>query len=525
MSERNNEDRPGDEDPVSDHDEGDHDESDHDRDGQDGGDRPGTDAASESPDAITTKRRLVRSFVEAIPGPALVCDPRTLAIRAVNDPATTLFDQDRGTLTLMGVTDLGDSPRGIDGTPVADRLTSTAVDGDRTRFEWIVGVEGDGRRRVEVTARTTRLNDEDLLVVGFTDVTDRGYAERKLRTHQRLVDAIATTIPAALFQCGENGTLTRWNRRLEDESGYGSEGLADRPVSDLVVDADGDRVAGELARVYRLGETVSMEVTLLTRSGEHVPYHLTLGPIGGEDDAVVGAVGIGEDLTASSLREERLAVLTRVLRHNFRNDLNVISGFTEQAIATVDDPETVSRLERVVATSGRLLQVGETARKIERLLDERHTPIPLPLSAAVAEAIDSLPDELLRDVTIEVDVPESVTVSVVERFPEAIAELIDNAIRHTDAAEPTVSVRASELPNESWVSLVVADDGPGIPPAERAVLTGEETQLDHASGLGLWYVNWIVTAANGSFDISESKAGGTRIELSLRRAAPADGSE
>jgi hypothetical protein len=31
-------------------------------------------------------------------------------------------------------------------------------------------------------------------------------------------------------------------------------------------------------------------------------------------------------------------------------------------------------------------------------------------------------------------------------------------------------------------------------------------------------VNWIVTAGGGSLDIAESKAGGSRIELSLRAA-------
>jgi len=94
--------------------------------------------------------------------------------------------------------------------------------------------------------------------------------------------------------------------------------------------------------------------------------------------------------------------------------------------------------------------------------------------------------------------------------------LVDNAVRHADTDRPRVAITAAELPSESWTSLVVADNGPGIPPAERAVLTGEETPLDHASGLGLWYVNWIVTAAGGTFDISESKTGGSRIELQLR---------
>ena len=48
------------------------------------------------------------------------------------------------------------------------------------------------------------------------------------------------------------------------------------------------------------------------------------------------------------------------------------------------------------------------------------------------------------------------------------------------------------------------------------MLTGDETPLNHASGLGLWYVNWAVTAGGGSLDITDSKGGGTRIELSLR---------
>ena len=468
--------------------------------------------------------RVVRGFVRSIPGPAIVCDPRTLAVRAVNEPAATLLGQDPGTLTLMGVTDLGDATDAVSDTPVEELLTSPSVDGDRTRFEWIVD-GGDGQRRVEVTARTTTLNGTDHLVVGLTDVTDRVRTEQRRLLDRRVVDAIATTVPAALFQCDESGTLTRWNRRLEEDSGYASDELSGLTVAELVVDGESGPLSEELARVYRSGDTVSSDVTLLTRSGEQVPYRVTIGPVVGDDGTVIGAIGIGEDLTESTLREERLAVLTRVLRHNFRNDLNVIAGFTEQAIADIDDPATVDRLERVVATAGRLLRVGETSRKVEKLLDDHHTPVELSLSAAVAEAVDSLPDELLADAAVTVDVADDVTVEAVERFPEAVAELVDNAIRHNDAPSPTVTVRAAAHPSESWVSLVVADNGSGIPPVERAVLAGEETQLDHASGLGLWYVNWLVSAASGSVDISESGAGGARVELTLRRTDLTGGPE
>lgn len=55
--------------------------------------------------------RVVQSFVEAVPTPAVACDPETHAIRAANAAAAALLGQDRRTLTLMGLTDLGEATR------------------------------------------------------------------------------------------------------------------------------------------------------------------------------------------------------------------------------------------------------------------------------------------------------------------------------------------------------------------------------------------------------------------------------
>lgn len=483
---------------------------------------------------------VLRSFVEAIPTPTLVCDPDTRAIRAANAPAADLLDRDIATLTLIGLTDLGGSTT-IDGAPVDEAIDAAVGGAGVTRFEWEIGGPHD-RFRLALSAHTTEVAGREWLIVGLTDITDRVSAEEGVRSQLRVLDALASTVPAALFQCTADGTLARWNERLSTDTGYADGELSGTALTTLVDEESRDAVADALHSVYRRGEVTQCEATLFTRSGERVPYRFTLGPIvgGSESDGddlvddgvngdegdgvdgstVVGAVGIGEDVTESSLREERLAVLTRVLRHNFRNDLNVVTGFTERAIAETDDPELTEQLERVVATAERLLRVGETSRQVERLLADRPTPRPIPLADAVDEALASLPVELRERGDIEVDVPDGVTVSAVGYLAEAIAELVDNAIRHNDATRPLVRISAAELPSESWASLVIADDGPGIPPTERSVLTGEETPLDHASGLGLWYVNWIVMAGGGSFDIRESKVGGTRIEVELR--APAE---
>ena len=454
---------------------------------------------------------VLRSFVDAIPTPTLACDPESRAIRAANPPASDLLDRDRGALTLTSLDDLGEAETTVAGEPISAAAARDAA--GVTRFEWTVA--SAPTRRLELAVRAAAVAGREWLIVGLTDVTDRVAAEERLRSQLRTVDSVAATIPAALFQCTARGTLSRWNDRFVADAGYESEALSGTELTSLFDDGTRDAVADALRSVYEDGAAAECEPTLVTRSGERVPYRLSLGPVT-DGDEVVGAVGVGEDVTEASLREERLAVLTRVLRHNFRNDLNVVTGFTERAIAQTQDPELVAELERVVDTAERLLRVGETSRRVERLLADQPTPRPTDLATAVDEALAALPPELRERADIEVDVPDGVTVSAVGYLAEAVGELVDNAVRHNDAARPAVTVAAAELPSESWMSLVVADDGPGIPPAERAVLTGEETPLEHASGLGLWYVNWIVTAGGGTLDIGESKAGGTRVEIELR---------
>jgi len=475
---------------------------------------------------------ILRAFVEAVPTPTLACDPDTLAVRAANAPAADLVGHDRGTLTLMGLPDLGETDAAVSGDPIADVAAAASASGPAgsnganeavERFEWDLRL-GDPGLRVDVALHSATIAGSEWLVVGLSDATARVAAEAERDGERRLVDALADTVPLALFRCTEEGTLSRWNDRLAADSGYEPASLSGRALTSLFDEATRDAVSEALSQVYRGGETASCEARLLSRSGERLPYRLSIGPVT-DGDRVVGAVGVGEDLTEASLREERLAVLTRVLRHNFRNDLNVVTGFTGRAIEAVDDPDLVTELERVVDTAERLLRLGETSRKVERLLSQRPSPRPIALAPAVDAALESLDQTVRARATVDVSVPDGLAVSAVAFLPEAISELVDNAIRHNDADEPRVRVSAAELPSESWISLVVADDGPGIPPAERAVLTGEETPLDHASGLGLWYVNWIVTAGGGSLDIAESKAGGSRIELSLRVAegSPSDG--
>ncbi|MDZ7731370.1 MAG: ATP-binding protein [Natrialbaceae archaeon] len=68
--------------------------------------------------------------------------------------------------------------------------------------------------------------------------------------------------------------------------------------------------------------------------------------------------------------------------------------------------------------------------------------------------------------------------------------------------------------------MTIVDNGPGIPDHELAVLDeGEETPLQHGSGLGLWLVYWLVDKSNGSLEF-ETGEDGTSVTCLLPAADP-----
>jgi signal transduction histidine kinase len=99
-------------------------------------------------------------------------------------------------------------------------------------------------------------------------------------------------------------------------------------------------------------------------------------------------------------------------------------------------------------------------------------------------------------------------------------ELLRNGVVHNDHERPTVEVTVAA--DAETVRIAVSDDGPGLPPVERRILTGSivETATQHGSGLGLWLVSWLVGSVDG--DVTASTVEGTTVTLTLPRVAPDD---
>lgn len=100
---------------------------------------------------------------------------------------------------------------------------------------------------------------------------------------------------------------------------------------------------------------------------------------------------------------------------------------------------------------------------------------------------------------------------------QAVRNLVDNAARHARSR-----LRFAAVVHEGSVFVIVEDDGPGVPPADRERIFERFVRLDDArsrdaggSGLGLAIVRVIARSHGGDVRVDASPLGGARFTLRL----------
>jgi signal transduction histidine kinase len=103
------------------------------------------------------------------------------------------------------------------------------------------------------------------------------------------------------------------------------------------------------------------------------------------------------------------------------------------------------------------------------------------------------------------------------QLAQVVRNLVDNACRHTRS---TVAVSVRRQGN--MAALDVVDDGPGVPPHQRARVFERFVRLDDArarveggAGLGLAIVAEVVAAHGGTVDVVDSPLGGALFRVRL----------
>jgi PAS domain S-box-containing protein len=350
---------------------------------------------------------------------------------------------------------------------------------------------------------------------------ERELAEREARLNEQ-AEIYRAVIDASfdfVFRTDPDGRFRYTSGTVADFLGYTSEELRGRSTSLVYPDEQTTERARRLVERVLDGETVeTWDVPLETKSGEIVYADLRATPIYDGDvpesartlDDIVAIQGMARDASDRRRREGLISVINRVLRHNLRNEMTIISGYAEMLEAELDD-ELASKAESIGTTADRLLDLTEAAQRIE----ESRDPAVEPESTDVVPLVDRVVAQLQArepDLRVTVDAPDAAVAETLPRLEVALWELLENAAKHGGS---TPSIEVAIRNTDLQVVIAVIDTGPGLPESERSVLeTGREMPLAHGQGIGLWLAYWLVTTLGGRLEVKDVPQG-TTIEVRL----------
>ncbi len=216
-------------------------------------------------------------------------------------------------------------------------------------------------------------------------------------------------------------------------------------------------------------------------------------------------------------RSAMVGVLNRVLRHNVRNDINVIAGRAELATELADRGDVQEELDTIHKTAMDLAALSNRTKRIQQLIvDDNVSTEAIELPERLAVALDGVRANC-PDATISLHVPETgvPAVEVPETLPQALADVVEHLIG-CNADDATVEVTVHTTGDGEWIVVTIDDDGGGLPELDvQSVEQGEETPLRHAKGVALWSLSWTVSETAGELNLDPD---GTTLELRLPAA-------
>ncbi len=225
--------------------------------------------------------------------------------------------------------------------------------------------------------------------------------------------------------------------------------------------------------------------------------------------------------TAVNRMLERIEQQTSVLRTTFDSAAHDLRGPLYRARVRIEETlqhpgladgsretmeATLAELERVQRTLGTLLQIAQADGGGRDLPTQE-----VDLAQLARELVELYtPEAGARDVSLEYDGVEHMTIrGNSQLLAQALVNLIENAIKYV-APGGRIDVRVTS--GAQAASLIVADNGPGIPAHERSRILQPFVRLERdrervGSGLGLSLVAAVMRMHRASIELLDNQPG------------------
>ncbi len=388
------------------------------------------------------------------------------------------------------------------------RIDQKAVSGTRTEKQTVIDEvltapidEETMVRRFEnlLTRRDTTKN----LVERNEKLEDR---ERELKRYEAFIKESSDIVSAL----SANGEIQYQSPSIETVLGYEPAELIGDSIFELVHPDDRETIRTQFERLVETPEeTTAVEGRFRTATGEWRWLELQ-GRNLLENDAVSAIVMNSRDITARKEYERRiesqrndLQLLNQMVRHDIRNDLQVIQTHAEILETKIDDA-TGESVERILTGAESAIELTREARELaDVMLHSGENQEPVDISQTLIEQIDQVQS---THEAITVDVAGSlprVSVQADEMLDSVFQNLLHNSVFHSDRADPELIITTEVEP--AYVEVCLADNGPGVPDEKKESIfeKGKKGTDSEGSGIGLYLVKTLVDQYGGEIWVED----------------------
>ena len=218
------------------------------------------------------------------------------------------------------------------------------------------------------------------------------------------------------------------------------------------------------------------------------------------------------DATRAERATDALAFVNGLVRHDLRNDMQVIRAYaSEIEDADADGGAVTDHAAVVREKTDEAFERIDTAGSLAKTVAGEAEYEPVDLADVAADVAASV--ETATTATVTTDLPERAPVVANAGLRSVVDNLVENAVEHNDSDDPRVSLAVES--DDGVVRLVVSDNGPGIDPVDRpsAYRPGETPD-----GGGLRIAATLVDRYGGDLRIAADGDDGATVVVTLPRA-------
>jgi two-component system sensor histidine kinase/response regulator len=396
-----------------------------------------------------------------------------------------------------------------------------------------------------------------------TDITASKQAQRdQLEAQTQLQGIIDAASEFAIIAVHLDGAIRVFSVGAERMLGYRAAELIGKQTPALFLDreevlARSAELSEKMGRPVdsieifvgqaRLGHADKQEWTFVRQDGSRLPVNLVVSAIRDADDAVIGYLGIANDITEqkqlqASLTQAKEAAeaasgaksqFVANMSHEIRTPLNAVLGMTHLLARTPLSEDQEKYLDMIRVSGQALLNVLNDILDFSKIEAGRMELAPdqfqlgeMLTALSTIMAVNAGDKELELAIGIDPHVPAMLYGDVL-RLQQVLINLTHNAIKFTEQGEVTLWVElARELPllrpDTVWLRFSVCDTGIGMNESQQARLFSAFSQVDSSmtrrfggSGLGLTISRRLVEMMHGTLDVHSTLGVGSRFTVTV----------